>query len=70
MTKVVEVMDLFERALLADAPKDAAHNIAREFALAQTRFGNEMAIHALAMCLIIADSRRRSLQAELELLRS
>lgn len=64
MSKVAEVMELFDAAVGASC-QDSLHRIVREFALAQTRYGHEMAIQALAMCLIVAETRRRCMETDL-----
>lgn len=62
MKTMVEVMDGFDAAV-GDSARDSIEKIKRLFALAQTELGWDAALEALAMTLIIAEQRRRALEA-------
>lgn len=60
---LVKIMDDFETAIGASAD-DSINLIARRFALAQSRCGVEAALTALATVYVIAEQRRRYLEAD------
>ena len=62
MTSMVEVMDGFETAV-GSSSIDSIALISRRFALAQSSLGPENAIKALATVYVIAEQRRRYLEA-------
>ncbi|PHI31182.1 Uncharacterised protein [Budvicia aquatica] len=64
MTSKVELINSFDHCITASVT-DSISDIARQFALAQTKYGWDQAIEGLAMAFVIAENRRRFLETEL-----
>lgn len=69
MTSLTEMINDFENCITSSVI-DSIVAIERKFTLSQTRYGNSEAMKALATAYIIAESRRRFLEAELEKIRN
>lgn len=61
---LVQVMDKFENAV-GDSARDSIEKIKREFALAQSKAGWDVALNALAAVFVIAEQRRRAIEAQM-----
>ncbi len=66
MTSSTEVINEFENCI-ADSAIDSVTAIERRFAVVQTRYGHEAAIKGLAMAFVIAENRRRFIEAQMAL---
>jgi hypothetical protein len=64
VSDLIDLMNEFETAIGGSAA-DSVALLARRFALAQTKTSAAAAIEALATVYVIAETRRRSLEAEL-----
>ncbi|MDD8639018.1 hypothetical protein LAX15_08195 [Escherichia coli] len=66
MTSSTEVITEFENCI-ADSAIDSVAAIERRFAAAQTRYGHDAAVKGLAMAFVIAENRRRFIEAQMTL---